>query len=177
VLVALSSFMLGRINLSVNMAQVIWPSVVNGIGISFIFVPLTTSAVAYLRQDQMGNATGLYNLMRNLGGSFGIAFVTTMIDRGAQKHQGYLVSHVTAFDPAAREILASLHSVLVHYADSVTAAVQAQQLLYTRTLEQARLFAFVDNFRLFGVLTLACLPLIFLLKRLPPHSTPKVNAH
>ena len=177
VLVAVSSFMLAQINLSVNMAAVIWPSVVNGIGISFIFVPLTTSAVAYLRQDQMGNATGLYNLMRNLGGSFGIAFVTTMIDRGAQAHQAYMVAHVTPFDPAATSTLAAFHAALSPYFDTVTAAAQAHQLLYTRTLEQARLWAFVDNFRLFGIVTLACLPLVLIIKRLPRHRTAKVDAH
>ena len=99
-LVAASSFMLGRINLTVDMAHVIWPSVVNGMGISFIFVPLTTSTVAYLRQDQMGNATGLYNLMRNIGGSIGIAFVTTMLARDAQVHQAMMVAHTTPYDPA-----------------------------------------------------------------------------
>ena len=176
VLVAISSFMLGRINLSVNMAAVIWPSVVNGVGISFIFVPLTTSAVAYLRQEQMGNATGLYNLMRNLGGSFGIAFVTTMIERRAQIHQAYMVAHVTPFDPAATSTLATMRAALTPFTDAVTAAAQAHQLLYTRTLEQARLWAFVDDFRLFGIVTLACLPLIVLLKKLPRHA-PKVDAH
>jgi DHA2 family multidrug resistance protein len=176
-LVASSSFMLGRINLSADMASVIWPSVVNGVGISFVFVPLTTSAVAYLRQDQMGNATGLYNLMRNLGGSFGIAFVTTMIDRRAQIHQAYMVAHVTPFDPAAVSTLEALRAALAPFTDLVTATAQANQLLYTRTLEQARLWAFVDNFRIFGVVTLACLPLILLMKRLPRHGAPKVDVH
>jgi MFS transporter, DHA2 family, multidrug resistance protein len=177
VLVAISSFMLGNINLSSDMASVIWPSVVNGVGISFIFVPLTTSAVAYLRQNQMGNATGLYNLMRNLGGSFGIAFVTTMISRRAQVHQAYMVSHVTSFDPATVSTLAALRGALARSTDMVTATAQAHQLLYTRTLEQARLWAFVDNFRIFGVVTLVCLPLILLLKRLPRQGAPKVDVH
>ena len=146
-------------------------------GISFIFVPLTTSAVAYLRQDQMGNATGVYNLMRNLGGSFGIAFVTTMLDRGAQVHQAHMIAHVTPFDPAAQQMFAVARTALAAHTDPVTATTQAQQLLYTQVLHQARLWAFVDNFRLFGVLTLACLPLIFLLKRLPHQSRPKVDAH
>jgi MFS transporter, DHA2 family, multidrug resistance protein len=176
-LVALSSFMLGRINLSVDMATVIWPSVVNGIGISFVFVPLTTSAVAYLRQDQMGNATGLYNLMRNLGGSLGIAFVTTMLDRGAQVHQAQMVAHVTPFDPATAQTLSTLKTALITHSDAVTATAQAHQLLYDRVLAQAKLWAFVDNFRLFGVITLACLPLILFLRRLPGRPKPNLDAH
>jgi DHA2 family multidrug resistance protein len=115
--------------------------------------------------------------MRNLGGSFGIAFVTTMIDRRAQVHQAYMVAHVTPFDPAAVNTLAALHTALAPFTDAVNATAQASQLVYTRTLEQARLWAFVDNFRVFGIVTLACLPLILLLKRLPRHGAPKIDVH
>ncbi len=178
VLVAISSFMLGRINLSIDMANVIWPSVVNGIGISFIFVPLTTSAVAYLRQDQTGNASGLYNLMRNIGGSLGIAFVATMLDRGAQTHQAYLVAHTTPYDPAFVQAAVTAKAAFAMHTDAVTAALQSYQAIYTRVLQQAKLWAFVDNFRLFGVLTLACLPFIFLMKRIPRSpSKPPVDPH
>jgi len=81
---AYSSFMLGRVDLSIGMKDIIWPSVMNGIAISFIFVPLTTSTMGTLSQQQMGNATGIFNLMRNLGGSIGIAALTSMIARGSQ---------------------------------------------------------------------------------------------
>jgi DHA2 family multidrug resistance protein len=163
-LVAAASFMLGRINLSVDMAGVIWPSVVNGVGISFIFVPLTTATVAYLRQDQMGNATGLYNLMRNIGGSFGIAWVTTQIARDAQKHQAMLVAHATPYDPAFLQQLATTQAALAAHT-GVDAAQQASHLLYERVLQQAGLWAFVDNFRLFGVLSLLCVPVALFFKK------------
>ena len=98
-LLAASSFWLGHINLQISMRNVILPSVLNGIAISFIFTPLTTAAMGYLRQEQMANATGIFNLMRNLGGSFGIAFVSTIIVRRAQVHQALMVGHLTPFDP------------------------------------------------------------------------------
>jgi DHA2 family multidrug resistance protein len=82
--------------------RVIWPSMLNGVAISFIFVPLTTTTMSQLRQQQIGSATGLYNLMRNLGGSIGIAFVTTMLARGAQAHQALMVGHLTPTDPVFR---------------------------------------------------------------------------
>jgi DHA2 family multidrug resistance protein len=176
-LVSVSSFMLGRVNLSVDMATVIWPSVVNGIGISFIFVPLTTSTVAYLRQDQMGNATGIYNLMRNIGGSLGIAFVTTMIARDAQVHQVALAAHTTPYDAAFVQQVAAAKTALAAHADPVTATRQAYELTYGRVLQQARLWAFVDNFRLFGLLCLACLPLVFRFKRIQHHARAPVDAH
>src|SRR5262249_45519671 len=72
ILLSASSFWLASINLQISVWHVIWPSVLNGVAISFIFVPLTTSTMGHLRQEQMGNASGIYNLMRNLGGSIGI---------------------------------------------------------------------------------------------------------
>ncbi len=75
--------------------DIIWPSVANGIAVSLIFVPLTTTTMGQLRQEQIGNASGIYNLMRNLGGSFGIAAVTTIIDRASQMHQAAMVTHLT----------------------------------------------------------------------------------
>jgi DHA2 family multidrug resistance protein len=176
-LVSVSSFMLARINLSVNMATVIWPSVVNGIGISFLFVPLTTSAVAYLRQDQMGNATGIYNLMRNIGGSIGIAFVATMLARDAQVHQVALAAHTTPYDAAFVQQVAATKAALAAHGDPATATAQAYELTYNRMLQQARLWAFVDNFRLFGLLCLACLPLVFRFKRIQRQTRAPAEVH
>ncbi len=164
-LLAVSSFMLAGINLQVSQINVIWPSVVNGIAISFIFVPLTTATMSQLGQAQIGNASGLYNLMRNLGGSIGIAFVTTMLARGAQAHQAMMVGHLTATDPAFTQRLAAAKKLLAHHTDSVTAARQAYSAMYSLLDQQAHLWAFVDNFFIFGVLALGGIPLIFLFKR------------
>ena len=175
-LIAVSSFMLGRINLQVDMATVIWPSVVNGMGISFVFVPLTTATVAYLRQDQMGNATGLYNLMRNLGGSLGIAWVTTMLSRGAQVHQAMMVSHTTPYDPAFVSQVAATQAALGAHTGS-EAPLQAYHLLYQKVLQQASLWAFVDNFRFFGLLALGCVPLVLLFRKARRHAPAAPGMH
>jgi MFS transporter, DHA2 family, multidrug resistance protein len=164
-LLAASAFWLGHINLQISMRNVILPSVLNGIAISFIFTPLTTAAMGYLRQDQMANATGIYNLMRNLGGSFGIAFVSTIIVRRAQVHQALMVGHLTPFDPAYVERLAAATQALTPQSGPVLAHMQAQGLIYNTLLNQSSLWAFVENFRLFGFLCLLCLPLVLLFKR------------
>ncbi len=176
-LLAVSSFWLGHINLQVSMWKVIAPSILNGVAISFIFTPLTTAAVSQLTQSQIGNATGIYNLMRNLGGSFGIAFVATILVRRAQVHQALMVSHLTPYDPAYLNTLSQLTGKLAEHTDSVTAQAQAQQLIYGMLLDQARLWAFVENFRLFGVLCLACLPLIFLFKKARRDAGPTGGIH
>jgi DHA2 family multidrug resistance protein len=177
VMLAASSFMLSDINLQVSMGSVIWPSVINGIAISFIFVPLTTATMSQLGQQQIGNASGLYNLMRNLGGSIGIAFVTTMLARGAQTHQALMVGHLTATDPAFAQQLAAAKSVLGHQTDPVTATRQAYNAVYSLLDQQAHLWAFVDNFYLFGLLALAGIPLVFVFKRIQTIKKPVTAAH
>jgi DHA2 family multidrug resistance protein len=165
VTLAYSSFLLANINLQISMVNVIWPSIINGIAISFIFVPLTTTTMSQLAQAQIGNASGLYNLMRNLGGSLGIAFVTTMLARGAQTHQALMVGHLTPTDPAFARRFAAAKNVLSQHTDPATATTQAYSAVYSLLDQQAHLWAFVDNFFLFGVLALLGLPLVFLFKR------------
>jgi hypothetical protein len=79
----------------------------------FIFVPLTTAAMGALANEQVGNATGFYNVVRNIGGSVGIAAITTLLARGAQRHQALLVHHVSPYDPEA-QYLARLGALLGH---------------------------------------------------------------
>ena len=177
VLLAISSFMLSNLNLQVAQINVIWPSIVNGIAISFIFVPLTTATMSQLAQQQLGNATGLYNLMRNLGGSIGIAFVTTMLARGAQAHQALMVGHLAPDNPAFRQQFDSAKHLLAHHADSVTASRQAYNAVYSLLDQQAHLLAFVDNFYIFGVMAVITMPLIFLFKRVTTLTKTMPGAH
>ncbi len=176
-LLAVSSFMLSDITLQVSQMRVIWPSIVNGIAISFIFVPLTTTTMSQLRQQQIGNATGIYNLTRNLGGSIGIAFVTTMLARGAQAHQALMVTHLTPLDSAFTRQLDTVQHALVRHTDAVTAKAQAYSIIYQTLDHQAHLWAFVDNFRLFGLLALGGIPLIFLFKRIKREPARAVAVH
>jgi len=165
-MLAFSVFRLSNLTLQVSMASVIVPTVLNGVAVSFIFVPLTTATMSQLRQRQLGSATGLYNLMLNLGGSIGIATVTTIIARGAQAHQALMVGHLGPTDPAFTHQLQAAQAVLTRHSDPVTAAHQAYALIYSTLSQQARLWAFVDTFRIFTLMVLCCLPLIFLFKRI-----------
>ena len=177
-MLAYSSFILANINLQVSKSAIIWPSILNGIAISFIFVPLTTSTMSGLAQAQIGNASGLYNLMRNLGGSIGIAFVTTMLARGAQAHQALMVGHLTPSDPAYTSRLAAAKNVLSHHTDTVSATQQAYGAVYSLLDQQAHLWAFVDNFVFFGFAALCGIPLIFLFKRpAQPKPAPAASGH
>jgi len=164
-MLSLSSYLLSNINLQVSMASVILPTVLNGVAISFIFVPLTTATMSQLRQQEIGSGTGLYNLMLNIGGSIGIALVTTLVARGAQVHQALMVGHMTPGDPVFAQRLHAAQAMLARHGDPVTAKGQAYALFYNVLNQQAHLWAFVDTFRVFGLMVLCCLPLILLFKR------------
>jgi DHA2 family multidrug resistance protein len=177
VMLATSSFMLSGLNLQVSQIDVIWPSIINGIAISFIFVPLTTTTMSQLSQQQIGNASGLYNLVRNLGGSVGIAFVTTELARGAQVHQGLMVGHLTPTDPAFVSRLAATQKVFAQTHDAGTARTMAYSTIYNTLDQQAHLWAFVDVFMLFGFLALAGIPMILLFKKVKSPPKPSAAAH
>jgi len=176
-LLSCSSLWQSQINLGVAWRNVAWPSVLNGVAISFIFVPLTTVTMGHLAQRQMSNATGMFNLMRNLGGSLGIAFVSTMLSRDAQTHQAMMTAHLTPYDHAYVQHLAATQAALGAHTDPVTAMAQAQHAIYGQLLDQARLWAFVDNFRIFSLLSLCCIPLVFLFRRVKPGKPPAAAVH
>ena len=85
---AYACFALGNINLQVAPGNLFWPIVISGVAAASIFIPLTTSAMGTLSREQMGNAAGIFNLMRNVGGSIGIAMITTLVTRNAQVEPG-----------------------------------------------------------------------------------------
>jgi DHA2 family multidrug resistance protein len=128
-------------------------------------------AMGLLRKQEIGNAAGIYNLMRNIGGSIGIASVTTMLVRGAQTHQNYLAANVTASNPTALAVLQGLQARFsMGGASAYNAHQEALGAIYRSILEQASLLAYADNFRLMAFLALLCIPLALLFKRMARQS-------
>ncbi len=169
---AYSSFLFGHINLSIGMSSIVWPIILSGVAISFIFVPLATSSMGTLDQDQIGNASGLFNLMRNLGGSIGIAGLTTLVARGAQTSQSAFVGHFSQFNPIYQQKLATIQQGLAASEDPWRAAHQAPQILYGILGQQALLVTYAHNFRLFGILCLVTMPLVFFFKKVSKKKAP-----
>jgi DHA2 family multidrug resistance protein len=165
-----STILLSHINLGVSMVSIIVPNLLNGFSGGLIFVPLTTMTMARLRKEEIGNASGIYNLMRNIGGSIGIASVTTVLVRGSQIHQSYLVANITAGNSGVVEILHGLQAKFsLGGTDSYTAYQKALGALYESMQRQASLLAYTDNFRLLGYLSLLCIPLAVLFHRVRRH--------
>jgi DHA2 family multidrug resistance protein len=162
-----STLLLSHINLGISMGSVAMPNFLNGLAGGFIFVPLTTMTMSRLRKQEIGNAAGVYNLMRNIGGSIGIATVTTFLVRGAQTHQNYLAANVTSSNPTAMAALAGLQAkFMAGGASAYTAHQLALGAIYRSIQQQAALLAYADNFRMLGYLALLCMPLLLLLTRL-----------
>jgi len=164
-LLAYSAFMFGGINLQISMRSIVIPSILNGFAIALIFVPLTTATMGTLAREQIGTATGIFNLMRNIGGSLGIASITTFIARVAQSSQDVLSAHMSQFNPLFQQRLAEIQAFLSHKVGAAQAVKLAQQILYNRLLHQASLISYVHNFRFVAFACLFCAPLVLLFKK------------
>ncbi len=165
IVLTLSTYMFSDINLQISMGSIVWPGVINGFALGFVFVPLTTMAMGTLTNEQMGNASGVFNLMRNTGGSIGIAAMTTMLSRGVQVHQAAMVSHLTPYDPAFQQSMQRITGAMATQSDPVTAGQQAAGVMYGTLLRQASVMSYIDNFRLLAFLCLLCVPAVFLFRR------------
>jgi DHA2 family multidrug resistance protein len=175
ILLAFGSFMLGEVNLQISIGSIIWSNVILGLAVGMIFVPLTTIAMGTLPNEMIGTATGLYNLMRGIGGSIGIAAVATLVARHGQLHQSLMVSHLTPYDPAFREWFHRLTGLFATHGDPVTAMKKAYQSIYGILVVQSSLWAFIDSFRLLGYLSLFGLPLALLFKNVASKRTTRTN--
>jgi len=171
-LLAFSTYLFSDINLQISMGSIVWPGVMSGFAMGFVFVPLTTMAMGTLANDQMGNASGVFNLMRNTGGSLGIAAVTTMLSRGAQIHQAALASHLTPYDPAFQQRLHDLTGTI----SGQGVSQQAYGSIYGMLVRQASVMSYIDNFRLLSFLCVICIPLVFLFKSVKRSKAP-VSMH
>jgi DHA2 family multidrug resistance protein len=148
VMLAESCLMLSRLNLQVSMSHIVPANLLMGFGMGFIFVPLTTLTMSGLRNDEIGNGTGIQNLMRNIGGSVGISYVSTMLVRYAQAHQVFMAAHLSSLDPAYQERLAVMRKVFASNFNPVDALQKAQASIYNVLLQQANLWAYMEVFHI-----------------------------
>jgi len=172
---AIGLFQMAGFNSQIDFRTAMMARIVQSIGLAFLFVPLNTLAFSFLPKEKINRATGLINLARNIGGSSGIAMVTTMLARRSQFHQQVLVSHLTRFDPAYRQMIDHAAATLRAHGSSSTQAVeQAHGLLYQLVQRESTMLAFIDNFWMLGTTFLALIPLMFLMKRnVPRKSAPE----
>ena len=129
-----------------------------------------------LHKEEMGNATGLFNLMRNIGGGAGIALTTTMLARMSQAHQAILVGHLTPYDPSYQVAFQKIQGFLAHAGGGLTDPL-TYGLIYQELVRQSTLMAFVDTFHIVGVASLAIIPAVFLFKKVRPKGDAVLASH
>jgi DHA2 family multidrug resistance protein len=161
-----SVHMMAQFNLQVDFETIFWPRVVLGVGMGFLFIPLTTMTMSSIRKEEMGNATAIFNLLRNLGGSFGVAFITTMLARRAQFHQVHLVEHMTPFDRNFQIALPQISQLLKDRGFNTSMSDQGSLgLIYSEVIKQASMLSFNDAFYLLSTMMMLILPLVLLMKK------------
>jgi DHA2 family multidrug resistance protein len=168
---------LSWLNLQAGYWDIFWPQLLQGVGMSLLFVPLTTISMDAIPREKMGNATSLFNLMRNIGGSIGIAMTGTMLARHGQSTTATLGANITPYDPASQSMLAGLRQAFMAAgSDITTATARANAALFGMVQRQATMVSFVGIFQLLGVLFIALIPLVLLMKR-PKRGGPAAAAH
>jgi DHA2 family multidrug resistance protein len=165
VIFAFSAFLFSRMTLDIAMSNIIPANIINGFGTGFIFVPLTTVGIGTLRNDQMGNAAGIQNLLRNIGGSVGISAVSTMLDRFSQMHQAYMTGNFTPLNPIYQQRLTALGATLQSHFAAPDATLRAQAILYNLVHTQTSYWAFIDLFYGFMWVGIICAVLVWFLKK------------
>jgi DHA2 family multidrug resistance protein len=163
-------FMMTSFDLQIAFGSAVIARMVQSLGLAFLFVPINTIAFNMIAKEKTSYATGLINLARNVGGSTGIATITTMLARRSQFHQQILVSHLTPYDSTYQAALHGMASKLIQQGvNSVQAARQAQGMLYGMVQQQAAMLAFIDIFWMLGITFLALIPLMFIIKKTRLH--------
>jgi DHA2 family multidrug resistance protein len=136
------------------------------VALSCLFVPLTTITMDPIPREEMGNATSMFNLLRNLGGSMGIAAMTTLLSRHRQMHTNYLVEHVTPYNLQAQQAFRKIQgAMLASGSDLGTATQRTRALLFYSVQRQAAMLSFIDIFRILGIIFLLLLPLVWIMKK------------
>ncbi|MFT3825951.1 MAG: MDR family MFS transporter [Chitinophagaceae bacterium] len=171
------TWMLSNSTLESGTGDFFWPLIIRGIGMSILFVPLTTLAIQDLHGKDIGQGTGLNNMMRQLGGSFGIAILTTLVHVGSGKNRAILLENINAYNPAAQQRHTALTQAFIAKGNTPFDADQmANRAIEGIVTKQTLLVTYDNLYLLIGVFVLCCIPIIYLQKFKKKVTIP-VDAH
>jgi MFS transporter, DHA2 family, multidrug resistance protein len=155
-----SLYQMTEYSLTMDWQPIVWVGVIQGVGLGFLFVPLSTVAFATLSPRLRAEGAGIFSLLRNVGGSIGISLVVTILDRMTQTAHSSLVAQLTPFNP-------TLHMPVVRQMWNIHTTVGLSRLNHEVT-RQAAMIAYIDDFKLMMLVTLLAIPLLVLLRRAKP---------
>ncbi len=162
---AYSVYTMSRFNLYIDFNTIGLSRIIMGFGMGLVFVPLASMAFSTISKERMGNATSIFNLLRNISGSFGVAIMTTLIARRAQFHQFRLSEQITPFNYQYQMGIQKAVAVLGPGPTDVN-NLAAHGVIYQQLMRQASLFSFTDAFYFATIIMLCVIPLVLFLK--PP---------
>jgi DHA2 family multidrug resistance protein len=167
VLGAVTMFWFATLDRNLGGRDLFWPQVVQGAALGLLFVPLTTVTMSVIPREQMGNASSLFNVVRNLGSSVGIAIISTMLTRGQIRHRALLAERASELEPWVAARLDAIAGAIPPLPSMAVAdATEVSRIAAGRVLaQQAGMLAFLDSFRFLGWVFVAMLPLVLLLRR------------
>lgn len=155
-----------RITPDTGAEHLFWPLILRGIGLGLLFVPITTLSLSTLKGKHIGEGAAFTGMMRQLGGSFGIAIITTFITRFSQKHRVDLVAHLDGSKFEVQQRLAMLQKGFISKGFSSNAALKkAYQAIDYSIMKQSTVLSYMDIFLYLGIMFLCCIPIIFLIKK------------
>jgi DHA2 family multidrug resistance protein len=163
-LYAFTAMWMATLTLQMSQWSLVWPVILSGVASGLVFVPLSTTAMGTLKNEQIGNASGLYNLLRNVGGSVGISVVNTVISRHTQSHRSDL-AHDISHRPAFQHSLSVYKGLMTAHVTSNTATHRAYAMIQNSLDQQATVYAYVDDLRYMALLCVLCAPIIFVVKK------------
>jgi len=171
------TWMLSNSTLSSGTSDFFWPLIIRGVGMSLLFVPLTTLALQDLKGPDIGQGTGLNNMMRQLGGSFGIAILTTLIHIKSGVVRNGLIENISVYNPAYQQRnQAIMQSFIAKGISPLNAQQMANQAMEGNVIKQTMLLTYDNMYLIIGVFVLCCIPIIFL-QRFKKGTPMAVDAH
>ncbi len=168
-LTAIGNFMIGTLNLDAGFWQLAWPGAVSGLGMGLVFVPMSILAFESINKGRQDEASGLFNVTRQLGSSVGISLVGTWVVRGLQTNTAALSQNVTPYNPAAQAYLQPL--------GLTPDSPQGAAILGQEISRQAEMISYLTVFNNLGLLALATIPLLFFCRAPKPGTKAPVAAH
>jgi MFS transporter, DHA2 family, multidrug resistance protein len=163
-------------NLQLDFRHAVLGRMMQAFGLAFLFIPINVSAFSYVPRELTNMGTGIINLARNIGASVGLATVTTLLERRTQAHQARLMDHVNSMNPALNHMVnGTAGTLMTHGASSTQATAQAHGMILNLVQRQATMMAFLDNFKLLGIIFFAVIPIMVMMKK--PRTGGSVPVH
>lgn len=177
ILFFLFTYTLGKSNLTSGESNFYFPLILRGIGLSFLFVPLTALALGSLAPKDMAQGTGLNNMMRQLGGSFGVALMTTVVHVRNGYHRSILLENINQYDPDFQARFNGIYNTFVAKGYAVAdATAMAYKAIEGAVIKQTYLLSYMDGFWLTGMFFIVCIPLLYL-QKIKRNAPVPVDAH